>query len=841
MRKEKNKSKNKKSTKTTKVVNATPHTAYKSSPQLTPEEQKAIRQKIKELKRRNLENNRSVQSVIPFIGMLPDGTCKLENGRYSQTVEFFNCNYRLLDEAKKNEKFEAWCKVLNFFDSTVQFQITYEKQYVDNRSVLKKLEIPPVSDSFNDVRLEYSDILMNQYKKSNSGTSCIKYLTYSIEAKNYGEASSKLRSIGNDIIKLFAEFNVHAVRLDGYARLNSLYHSLNPFSNDTFVFDWQAKKKSGMSTKDFIVPPSMKFKKDCFEIGNAYGRTTTIVLLASELPDNFITELLKPENGMLSINIHVNAYDQQKALKLLRSKLTDLEARKIDEQKKASRNGFDYDILSPLLKDNIENARKMLDGLSENNEKLFMVTLVLRNYAKTKEALETEFESLKRTCETVGGSKLLTLDYVQEQALGSSLPLGINKNKDIVRDLPTNALGAFISFETFEAFDIDNGCYYGMNAITKQMILINRKKLKNPNALILGVPGAGKSFSAKREILDRYLRSGCIIIILDPENEYSDLVRHLNGQVITISADSNDSLNPMDVTLDDTDIKTVISTKSNFLISLCEIIVGQSLTSDERSVIDKATKSLYTKFFENEPTAENMPTLVDFQNELRTPVCRRRSTRLVNSLDMYISGTQNIFNCKSNVDINNRIVCFNTRNLGNALKKVAMLVVQDQVWNKVSQNRDKNIETRYYIDEFHLLLQDEQTANYSVEMWKRFRKWNAIPTGITQNVKDLLRSLEIENILDNSDFIYLLSQESGDADILAEKLKLSEASMKFVKNVPPGCGLIKSGDLLLPFEDYYPEDTVSFELLNTNPDKKKKKELKNGEDKNVITDEQSTA
>lgn len=312
------------------------------------------------------------------------------------------------------------------------------------------------------------------------------------------------------------------------------------------------------------------------------------------------------------------------------------------------------------------------------------------------------------------------------------------------------------------------------------------------------------------------------ILITDPEGEYYPIIVHLNGQVVEISTNSPHHLNPLDINLDDLEGENPISTKSDFIISLCELIVADKygLTSEERSAIDKCTRRIYNNFFNHNPCKENMPTLVDLLKEFRSADVINVLSRVANSLEMYVTGTQNVFAYQSNVDISNRLVCFDIKELGSQLKKIAMLIIQDQVWSRVAHNRNKKT-TRYYIDEFHLLLRDEQTAKYSVEMWKRFRKWGGVPTGITQNVKDLLSSPEIENILDNSDFIYMLNQADGDRKILQQKLEISDAQIKYVKGAKPGHGLVFYGDTILPFEDEFPEDTLMFQLLNTDPTKRK--------------------
>ena len=360
--------------------------------------------------------------------------------------------------------------------------------------------------------------------------------------------------------------------------------------------------------------------------------------------------------------------------------------------------------------------------------------------------------------------------------------------------------------------------YYGLNATSNNMIMVDRKKLKNPNGLILGTPGSGKSFTAKREITNAFFATDDDIIICDPEAEYYPLVHALGGQVIHLSATSKDYVNPMDINLDYSDDDNPLGFKSDFILSLCELILGSrsGMEPEERSVIDRCLPVVYRKYFAD-PRPENMPILEDLYDCLRQQE-EPQAQRIATALEIYVKGSLNVFNHRTNVELQNRIVCFDIKDLGKQLKKIGMLVVQDQVWNRVTINRMTHRATRYYIDEFHLLLKEEQTAAYSVEIWKRFRKWGGIPTGITQNIKDLLLSQEIENIFENSDFIIMLNQASGDRTILAKQLNISPQQLTHVTNSGEGEGLLFYGNTILPFKDKLPKETKLYQLITTKPE-----------------------
>ena len=782
---------------------------------LTKEQQKQAQKRMSELKKLNMGNKSATQSVIPYVEMFPDGICYLEDNRFSRTVEFFDTNYEIANLDEKNSIFNRWSSLINYFDENIDFQFSYENQHQNIDDELQRIRVQSQDDEFNAVRNEYSDMLCELRKNSKSGFFLRKFLTFTVSENSLKSARRRLDSIGSDIVRLFNEINVKAFVMNGEQRLESLYRSMNPSSDEKFIFDWGLKKRGGYSTKDFIAPMSIKFLKNRFEINDQYGSITSVDILAGELSDRMLCDLLNCGQQM-SISIHVKSFDQLKALKLIRGKLSDVEKMKIDEQKKASMSGYDPDILPQQIKLYIEELKELLGDLNSRNERLFNMTLTVRSYSQSKKKANLELEQLRRIVQQKS-CKLFPLDYQQEQAFQSFLPLGINRIP-VVRTLPTSALAVFIPFTTQELYQ-EQGCYYGLNALTNNMIMADRANLKNPNGLVLGTPGSGKSFSVKREIIDRFLKTLSDIIITDPEGEYYPLVNYLRGQVVKISSNSTQYINPMDIIIND-DEEDTIADKSDFLISLCELIVGgrYGLEAQEKTAIDIATRSVYNRFLSNNPDTANMPKLEDLLEALKQQ--GTIADRVSNALEMYVTGSQNLFNNRTNVDINNRLVCFDIKELGTQLKKIAMLILQNQVWNRVSQNREIEKKTLYYIDEFHLLLRDEQTAKYSVEMWKRFRKWGGVPTGITQNVKDLLTSPEIENILDNSDFVYMLNQNGGDRDILQEKLHISDEQIKYVTDSGQGKGLIRYGKIILPFEDKFPKDTVMYALLTTKPDER---------------------
>lgn len=769
---------------------------------LSKAERKKIEARLAKLKHKKV----STQTTIPYIDMYKDGICHVSGNLYSKTIRFGDRDYQLEDYENAAKIFDDYCRILNYFDETIKFQLTFENQVIDVSRLLKEIKISEKDDDFNDIRQEYGEYLRQQLLQGNNGKSVFKYLTFGIETGNFKKAKIKLGNIGNEIVKQFKEMGVEAEVLDGAERLRCLYKSLNPFKEEEFIFDWKYRSTIGASTKDFIAPSSFKFRKQSFEVGNAKGKVVVMQILASELSDRILNELFE-SNDLYCLNIHVKPYAQNDALTFIRHKLTSVEAMKVDEQMKAARKGYDTDILPQRIPIYINELKDILEDLDAKDERLLVITLTIRHYARSNKELELQTDRLKLFANK-NNCLLMTLDYEQEEALGSSLILG-NNQIDISRIITTSATAAFFPFTTKELFD--RGTYYGLNQLSNNMIMCDRKNLSNPNGLFLGIPGTGKSFSVKREILDSLLKTDDDIIICDPEGEYHALVNALNGQIVEISTDSDKYINPMDIDFNSKDGEP-IANKSDFVMSMCEIIIGSELEGSEKSLIDKCVRSIYIQYSQN-PIPENMPTLQDLYAELKG--CGEKAERITTSLELYVNGTHNVFNNLTNIDITNRIICFDIRNLKNQLKKLSMLIIQEMVWNRVSANRDEQKPTRYYIDEFHLLLQEQQTARHSAEIFKRFRKWGGIPTGITQNVKDLLSSPEIENIFDDSNFIYLLSQAPGDKEILAEKLHLSEGQLKYITNAKPGNGLIIYDGIKLPFTDKIDENTNMYKLMTT--------------------------
>ena len=691
------------------------------------------------------KKGKSAQDSIPYERMWPDGICRVSDSHYTKTIQFQDINYQLSQNEDKTAIFEGWCDFLNYFDSSIHFQLSFLNLAASEETFANSISIPPQRDAFDSIREEYTTMLQNQLARGNNGLIKTKYLTFGIDADSIKAAKPRLERIETDILNNFKRLGVAARTLDGKERLFQLHAVFHMDEQLPFLFEWDWLAPSGLSTKDFIAPSSFEFRTGKqFRMGKKYGAVSFLQILAPELNDRLLADFLDMESSLI-VSMHIQSVDQVKAIKTVKRKITDLDRSKIEEQKKAVRAGYDMDIIPSDLATYGSEAKKLLQDLQSRNERMFLLTFLVLNTADNPRQLGNNIFQAGSIAQKYN-CQLTRLDFQQEEGLMSCLPLGLNQI-EIQRGLTTSSTAIFVPFTTQELFQ--NGkeaLYYGINALSNNLIMVDRKLLKNPNGLILGTPGSGKSFSAKREIANCFLLTSDDVIICDPEAEYAPLVERLHGQVIKISPTSTNYINPMDLNLDYSDDESPLSLKSDFILSLCELIVGgkEGLQPVQKTIIDRCVRLVYQTYL-NDPRPENMPILEDLYNLLREQE-EKEAQYIATALEIYVTGSLNVFNHQSNVDIDNRIVCYDIKELGKQLKKIGMLVVQDQVWNRVTINRAAHKSTRYYIDEMHLLLKEEQTAAYTVEIWKRFRKWGGIPTGITQNVKDLLSSREVENI-----------------------------------------------------------------------------------------------
>ena len=743
--------------------------------------------------------------------MIEDGICEVEKGVFSKTIKFADINYEIAKKEDQVDIFSKYCEFLNYFNDTIKVQISIQNRYINQETFKRKMLIKVNETDENYMKTykkEFNSMLMEKASQRQNNVIRDKYITFTIKADNYETAVPLLARIETDIMNNLKTLGAGDKTLTGRERVENLYTFFN--QNQDVDFDYDYILNTGLTTKDFIAPNSFDFTdKKTFQFNDTYAQVIRIKDLPTDLSDKVISEITEL-NFNLNIALHIEAIEQKEALDLVKRKIAFMEQQKIDEQKKAIRSNYDVDMIPHELKYSLDEAEQLLDDLQHGNQRMFVLTALIYTCADTKEKLQEQVFQISSVCRQ-NGCMTESLDYLQEDALNSILPIGKN-HINIKRTLTTASTAIFMPFSTQDLYQ-ENGLYYGLNALSHNLILVDRKALKTPSGFILGTPGSGKSFKAKTEIVNVLLKTNDDVIIIDPESEYKYLTQCFRGTNINISAGSKEHINPMDISeeYDEDPLKL----KSEFLLSLCNLIVGgrNGLSTQEKAVIDRAVALTYSKTF-SVFGKQYIPTLKDFYETLRSqPEAEAQNVAL--SLELYIKGSLSVFAEKTNIDMQNRLITFDIKDLGKELKTMGMLIVLDQIWNRVTQNRQKGKRTWLYIDEIYLLFQNEYSSNYLFELYKRARKWGLIPTGITQNVEDLLLSDNARRMLSNSDFIIMLNQATSDRIELASLLDISKPQLSFVTNVKEGQGLIFAGNSIVPFKDEFPKETELYKMMTT--------------------------
>lgn len=746
-------------------------------------------------------NNVTTEDTVLPLEVYKNGVFKISKNEYSKTLEFFDRNYTALSEEDRENLFINFSEILSSFDSSNSYQFSYINCGEKSFKLEDRFKIKNKNDAFDEFRDEYNQILKSKINK-NKGFEKRKFLTFKTTAKNLKEANINLIGMEKDLKKQFKELDTEIKILNLEERLSLFYEMLNPHKNLDF---------GQIDQKEKIVPKLLDFSKDDeFKINEMFAQTFYLEITGSEISDEILKEFVEV-NEDLYINFHIEPIDQLDGTNLVAKTLTNLQQMKIEEQKKAIKSGYDMDLIGGKLKENLDSVESLLEDVKSKNEKLFKVTILFTILAKDKLYSRKILASLRKIAKR-NNSILKPLKYLQEQGLVSSLPLCKNEIESM-RILTTSSVAAFIPFKTKELITKGNPFYYGNNQISKNIICLDRMYLNSANGLILGSTGSGKSFAAKEEMTLSYLLTDDEIIILDPEREYIELTKALDGEVIEISPNSKNYINPLDINLGYGGEDFALSIKLDFVLSFFELILKRSLEPREDSIIDRAVREIYKEYFKN-PKKENIPILEDLYNELlsyKTDI----SYELCESLEFYVKGSMNIFNHHTNIDIKKRIICYDINSLGEKLRKIGMQIIQNEVWNRVTINRNKKILTRYYVDEAHLFFEDPTTAKFNTQVYKRFRKYGGVPTLMTQNVKNILAYKGVEDIFENTDFILILKQAPKDREIMARLLNLSLEQEKYISNPDKGSGLIKFGKDIVPFENKFPKTTKLYKLLQT--------------------------
>ena len=755
---------------------------------------------------------KGVQDCIPIKTIYKDGIFETSKNKFSKCFRFTDINYAVASRLDKEAMFLDYSELLNSLDPGATSKITVLNRRLNRVDFEKNIMIPKANDNLDEYRDEYNKMLLDKALGSNSIIQ-EKFLTISVNKKSYEEAKTYFSRISADLSNHFNTLGSRCIELDATDRLRLAHDFYRVGEENIFTWDMLDNMRKGHSFKDYISPDSFKFEKDYFEMGNKFGRVFFLKDYASYIKDDMVAELTDlNRNLMLSIDIIPIPMDE--AIREVENRRLGVETNITNWQRRQNNNNNFSAVIPYDMEQQRKESKEFLDDLTTRDQRMFVCVLTMVLLADNKEQLDLDTESLlatgrKHLCQ------LAILKWQQKDGLNTAMPHGVRKI-NALRTLTTESLAVFMPFRVQE-INHENGIYYGDNVISKNMIIADRRELLNGNSFILGVSGSGKSFTAKNEIVSIALRDpNADIIIIDPEREYPKLIETLGGQDIHISATSKNHINAMDMNADYGDGANPVILKSEFILSLCEHLMGNgNLGPKEKSIIDRCTAKVY-RIYQQGNYQGVAPTLQDFREELlRQPEPEAKQIAL--AIELFTDGSLNTFAKNTNVDTNSRIICYDILDLGKQLLPIGMLVVLDSILNRITDNRAKGRNTYIFIDEIYLLFQHEYSANFLFTLWKRVRKYGAYCTGITQNVDDLLQSHTARTMLANSEFIVMLNQAATDRTELAKLLSISDTQMSYITNVGAGQGLLKVGSSLVPFINKFPTDTKLYKLMTTKP------------------------
>lgn len=752
---------------------------------------------------------KSVQDVIKIDAVYPDGIFMTGKDRYSKTYKFTDINYAVSSKEDKEADFLRYSEILNSLENGVSSQITIINRKLKNNELKQMALIENANDGKDKYRKEINDMLTMIANGANAIVQD-KYVTLTVQKKSAQEAQSHFNRVGADLIAHFSRLGSKCTELDLTERLRIIHDFCRPKEAADYHFDLRDTMQKGQSFKDYISPDGFEFKSDYFKVGDRFGRVLFIRDYPSYIKDSVVWELTDTNRNMI-FNFDIIPVSTQEAQKFGEKQALGIETNIANYQRKQNANNNYTSVIPYDLEQQRKEVREFLDDLTTRDQKMFKVVITLMHTADTLEQLNSDTEAIQAT-----GRKHMcqigVLKYQQLDGFNATLPIGINKI-EARRTLTTESLAVFMPFKVQE-IQHDGGVFQGVNVISKNMIIVNRKFLLNGNCFILGVSGSGKSFTAKEEMVNLLLSTNADVMIIDPEREYSALVEAMGGQVVELSAKSKNHINCLDINKEYADGASPLALKAEFVLSLFEQVMGKDgIGAIEKSIIDRCLAAVYKNYIKRNYTGK-VPTLVELCNELRKQP-EPEATELATAMELFASGSHSTFAQKTNVNIENRLICYDILELGSQLMPIGMLVVLDSILNRITRNRAEGKETYIFIDEIYLLFQHEYSANFLFTLWKRVRKYGAYCTGITQNVDDLLQSHTARTMLANSEFIIMLNQGSTDREDLANLLQISETQMTHITNVEVGHGLVKVGSALVPFERKFPKNTELYRLMST--------------------------
>ncbi len=760
--------------------------------------------------RERFEVPKKVQDIIPVRTIWPDGIFLVGKNKYSKMYKFDDINYAVASREDKEAMFLEYSELLNSLDSGATTKITINNRRLNKSDFEEQILIKEKGDDLDEYRDEYNRILTEKATGSNSIVQD-KYVTISVNKSSVEDARVYFSRVGSDLISKFNRLGSVCTELDATERIRIIHDFFRTGEETSFVFDMKDRMRKGHDFKDYICPDIYENESDYFKIGSRFGRVLLLRDYASYIKDDMVADLTDiNRNLMLSIDVVPVPTDE--AVKEVEQRLLGVETNITNWQRKQNMNNNFSAVVPYDMEQQRKESKDFLDDLTTRDQRMMFAVVTMVHTADTKKQLDNDTESILTTARK-HLCQMSVLKFQQLDGLKTVLPFGTRKI-DAFRTLTTESLAVFMPFRVQEVYD-KNGIYYGQNVISKNMIIADRRKLLNGNSFILGVSGSGKSFTGKNEITNLMLSSDADIIIIDPEREYAPLVRAMGGSVIEISATSKNHINAMDMTKNYGETDPIIE-KSQFLQSLCEqIIAGHHFAKGQQSIIDRCTENVY-RYYQQGNYQGTPPTLADFRDELLKQE-EPEAHSLALELELFTRGSLNTFAKQTNVNTDNRLVCYDILELGEQLRAIGMLVILDSIINRITQNRMRGKQTFIFIDEIYLLFMHEYSAQFLFKLWKRVRKYGAYCTGITQNVDDLLQSHTARTMLSNSEFIVMLNQAATDRVELAKLLNISDLQLSYITNVDAGHGLIKVGSNLVPFANKFPKDTKLYKLMTTKP------------------------
>ena len=798
---------------------------------------KATQKKSNFMKKRRTAKTmlpRSTQKTIPYIADYEEGVFEVKPNKFSKMYRLKDINYRT---SKEDEQVIIFCKLgefLNYFSEDMTFAFIIDNRVVSKDVQERKIFYQLSGDKYDKHRIEYNNILRRQILAGRNDIQVEKFLTVTIDADSPIEALLRFHKIDAEVISNLKKIGSDGSVISTAERLEYYHDKFRKGHESQFVIDFDFVKTQGLSSKDYIAPTYFNFEKKQFQIEDDYYRVMFLNNLPASLSDEFLFELC--DNSFpVTTSMSVQPVAQDKGLRIVKKQLTGIEANKIDAEKRAIRAGYSPDTIQHSIKDAHSQAEALYDDMLNKNQKMFFVTFTFMVHGSSLDELNEHCKILESKARKFT-SQLQILTMQQEEGFKITLPFGYApQNVAVERTLTTESTSIFMPFSNQELFQA-GGFYYGLNQISHNLVIINRTSMKTPSGFVLGTSGSGKSFATKREILNVLLNSADAgVLIIDPENEYGDFCRAFGGTVLNISADSDNYINPMDMSSDygldeddDADISLetkkdkAIKKKSEYIMSIIERMISNgnnadstSITPVQKTIVDRCVSRCYKNYLDNNFDTAFLPTLLDLQNELDKEKFTEEGRMIAEGVEYYTRGSMDIFAHKTNMAVDNRLVVFKIRDLGDQLKQIALNIVFDFIWNRMIDNKNKGVRTYCYCDEIHVMFQSFYSANFLKQLYKRGRKYGLCITGVTQNVEDLLRSEQARGMIGNSDFIMMLNQNSEDLRILSEMLGISEVQMGFVKGADAGSGLIFAEKVTVPFVDRFPSDSYLYKLMST--------------------------